>query len=137
MRTPFAALCAIALAATGCHDTVNTVENAQKVGQRNLVADQRVVTDAALNKHVSVFGVNTAMTPGGVLKVQVELINNSSSAQFFTYRFEWFDANGMIVNTLAAPVVAEKIEGRESKFITAVAPSPAVKDFRLKLIAGQ
>jgi hypothetical protein len=31
-------------------------------------------------------------------------------------------------------VVADQIEGRESKFISAVAPTPACKDFRLKLL---
>jgi uncharacterized protein YcfL len=137
MKTKLITLCAAALALAGCHNPMNSVENAQKSGQRNMVADQRVVTDMGLNKAVSVVGVNTAMTPGGVLKVQVELLNRTKSAHPFTYKFEWFDANGMQINNVMTATFSDKIEGGESKFISAVAPNPECKDFRLKLLEAQ
>jgi uncharacterized protein YcfL len=137
MKTKFAALCAVALAMAGCHNPMNTVENAQKSGQRNMIADQRVVTDMGLNKAVSVVGVNTAMTPGGVLKVQVELLNHTRSSHPFTYRFEWFDTNGMQIGDVMSVAVSDKLAGGESKFISAIAPNPACKDFRLKLLEAQ
>jgi uncharacterized protein YcfL len=119
----------------GCTNPMNTVENTQKSGQRQMISDQRVITDMGLNRYVSVVGVNTAMTPGGLLKVQVELFNRERSFHRFSYRFEWFDANGMQVNNvLTDAVVADQIEGGESKFISAIAPNPACKDFRLKLL---
>jgi uncharacterized protein YcfL len=117
----------------GCHNPINSVENAQKEGQRTMVSDQRVVTDTGLNKSVSVVGINTAMTPGGVLKVQAELLNRTKSLHRFSYRFEWFDINGMQLTTVMTTTVPDQIEGGESKFISAVAPTPACKDFRLKL----
>jgi uncharacterized protein YcfL len=134
MKTRLAGLAAIALAVAGCHNSMNTVENAQKEGQRNMIADQRVVTDSGLGKAVSVVGVNTGMTPGGFLKVQVELFNRTRSLHPFSYRFEWFDQNGMQVNQSLSPVVADQIEGGESKFISAIAPTMTCKDFRLKLL---
>jgi len=135
MKTKFAALFTAALTVAGCHTTtVNSVENAQKSGQRYMIPDQRVVTDLSLNRKVSVVGVNTAMTPGNVLKVQVELLNEGSKLQRFVYTFEWFDANGMQINNVTSATIADQIEGRESKFISAVAPTPACTDFRLKLI---
>ncbi len=133
MKTKLAALCAVALALTGCHNPINSVENAQKEGQRNMIADQRVVNDTGLAKAVSVVGVNTAMTPGGVLKVQVELLNRTKSLHPYSYRFEWFDVNGMQINGVMTAVIADVIEGGESKYISAIAPTPACKDFRLKL----
>jgi uncharacterized protein YcfL len=133
MKTKLAALCVVALALGGCHNPINSVENAQKEGQRTMVADQRVVTDTGLNKSVSVVGINTAMTPGGVLKVQAELLNRTKSLHRFSYRFEWFDINGMQLTTVMTTTVPDQIEGGESKFISAVAPTPACKDFRLKL----
>ena len=133
MKTKLAALCAAALALTGCHNPINSVENAQKEGQRNMIADQRVVNDTGLAKAVSVVGVNTAMTPGGVLKVQVELLNRTKSLHPYSYRFEWFDVNGMQINGVMTAVIADVIEGGESKYISAIAPTPACKDFRLKL----
>ena len=65
---------ALLLAVSGCKTSVNSVENAQKTGQRQMVSDQRAVTDKGLANRVSIVGVNSAMTPGGFLKVQIELL---------------------------------------------------------------
>jgi uncharacterized protein YcfL len=134
MNAKLAGLFAIALTLAGCHNPMNSVENAQKSGQRSMVSDQRVVSDMGLNRSVSVVGLNTAMTPGGLLKVQAELLNTTKSFHHFSYQFEWFDQDGMQINNVVSPVVADQIEGRESKFISAIAPTPACKDFRLKLL---
>ena len=125
---------ALMLAVSGCKTSVNSVENAQKTGQRQMVSDQRAVTDKSLAGRVSIVGVNSAMTPGGFLKVQIEVLNMTRSLQRFSYRFEWFDANGMQLTTLAPVEVPDQIQGGESKFISSVAPTPACRDFRVKFI---
>ena len=125
---------ALLLAVSGCKTSVNSVENAQKTGQRQMVSDQRAVTDKSLAGRVSIVGVNSAMTPGGFLKVQIEVLNTTRSLQRFSYRFEWFDANGMQLTTLAPGEVPDQIQGGESKFISSVAPTPACRDFRVKFI---
>jgi len=125
---------ALMLAVSGCKTSVNSVENAQKTGQRQMVSDQRAVTDKSLAGRVSIVGVNSAMTPGGFLKVQIEVLNTTRSLQRFSYRFEWFDANGMQLTTLAPVEVPDQIQGGESKFISSVAPTPACRDFRVKFI---
>ncbi|HEX5400067.1 MAG TPA: YcfL family protein [Verrucomicrobiae bacterium] len=135
MKTKLAALFAISLAVAGCrHTPVNSVENAQKTGQRYMIPDQRVIMDTSLDRSVNVVGVNTANTPGDVLRVQVELLNRTKSLQRFAYTFEWFDSNGMQMNNVLSATIADQIEGGESKFISGRAPNPACKDFRLKLI---
>jgi uncharacterized protein YcfL len=134
MKTKLAALFAAVLAAAGCHTPVNSVENAQKTGQRTMIADQRVIIDQSLNRSVNIVGVNTATTSGGVLRVQVELLNRTKSLQRFAYTFEWFDVNGMQINNVLSATIPDQIEGGEDKFISGVAPTPACKDFRLKLI---
>jgi uncharacterized protein YcfL len=121
------------LGLTGC-TTVNTVENAQKEGQRQMITDARAITDGSLARKVSIVGVNQAMTPGGLLKIQVELLNRTRSLQRFNYRFEWFDANGMQVNNVISAVIPDQIEGKESKMISSIAPSPSCRDFRVKFI---
>ena len=101
---------------------------------RQMVSDARVVTDRSLAQKVSIVGVNQSMTPGGLLKVQLELLNLKHSLKRFSYHFEWFDANGMLIENVVSATVPDQIEGGESKFISAVAPSPACKDFRVKFI---
>ena len=125
---------AVLLAVTGCRTSMNTVENAQKEGQRQMISDQRVVTDNSLAHKVSFVGVNQIMTPGGLIKVQVELLNRKHSLQRFSYQFEWFDANGMKIGNVASPTIPDQIEGGESKFISSVSPTPACKDFRVKFL---
>ena len=129
---PLAGAALIAL--TGCHNSVNSIENAQKEGQRQMISDQRVITDTSLAKKVSFVGINQTMTPGGFLKVQIELLNRKRSLQRFSYQFEWFDAGGMLINNPASPTVPDQIEGGESKFISSQAPTPAARDFRVKFI---
>lgn len=129
-------LAAVLAVVCGC-TTVNSVENANKEGQRNMVSDARVITDTVLNRRVSVVGVNTAMTPGGLLKVQVELQNRTRSLHRFLYRFEWFDANGMQVNNVISAQIPDQIEGGETKMISSIAPTPNCKNFRVKFIAAE
>jgi uncharacterized protein YcfL len=96
--------------------------------------DKRVITDSSLHDKVSIVAVNTAMTPTGLLKVQVELKNRTDSIQRYMYRFEWFDANGMQVKNILSASIPDQIESEEDKFISGIAPSPACKDFRVRFI---
>ena len=114
--------------------TVNTVERATPVGTQQMVADKRVVTDDTLKRKVSIVGVNESTTSGGFLQVQIEVLNQKNSMQDFSYRFEWFDMNGMLVNTPTSVWIPRQIEGQETLSITAVAPITTAKDFRVKFI---
>ena len=127
---------AVGLAALAGCTTTKTVESPAVVDQRIIVADPRVSTDASLNSMVSIMGVKTSMTPGGLLKVQVELQNRTTSLQQFIYRFEWFDANGMEINNVITAPIPDQIEAQEDKFISSVAPNPSCKDFRVKFITA-
>lgn len=117
----------------GC-TTVNTVERAQPITEREMLADKRVLTDAGLNWRVRIVSVNQSSGPGGLLKVQVEVLNTTRSLQNFSYRWEWLDETGTIIDTPTSTAVSSQIEGKESLFLTGMAPKETAKDFRLKLI---
>lgn len=139
MKSKIAMLLFAAATLAGCETSpsVNTVQNEQQVGQRNVIQDRRIITDKSFSHRVAVLAVNTVLTPGDLLKVQVELLNRTGSIQRFNYSFEWFDLNGMeVANTLSA-VIPDQIDPGESKFISAVAPSPVCRDFHLKLLRAQ
>lgn len=128
-----ACLAATVLLPAGC-TTVNTIEPAQPVAQREMLSDKRVVTDASLGRHVKLIGINTATGPGGFLKIQVEVQNTSRSRQSFTYRVEWFDENGMIISQSTRTAIPQTLEGKETASITATAPTDKAKDFRIKFL---
>ena len=135
MKITFAALlAALALLPTGCTTTVNTVEPAQTAGTKQMLADKRVTTDASLNRSVRVVGLNSATGPDGFLKVQVELFNTTRSRHTFTYRVDWFDESGMIITLPTVTAIPRAIEGKDSAFITATAPTDKAKDFRISFI---
>ena len=118
---------------TSC-TTVNTVERATPIGTKQMIADKRVITDDTLKRKVSIVGLNEGMTPGGFLQVQIEVLNQKNSMQAFSYRFEWFDMNGMLVDTPTSVWIPRQIEGQETLTITAVAPTTTAKDFRVKFM---
>lgn len=114
--------------------SVNTVERETPAGTRHVITDKRVITDETLANSVSIIGVNDATTLGGFLQIQVEVLNESHSMQEFSYRIEWFDMNGMAINTPSSVWIPRQIEGKESLSITAVAPTTTAKDFRVKFM---
>ena len=128
------ALLACAVLASGCRTTVNTVENADKVGVRAMVSDKRVVSDRTLENRIALVGINQAQTPAGFLRIQLELYNLKRTVQSFFYTVEWFDAEGMRVETATGGWTEQQILARESLFLTFVAPNPQAKDFVVKLV---
>lgn len=114
--------------------TVNTAERATPVGTKQMIADKRIITDSTLNKKVCIVGLNESTTSGGFLQVQIEVLNRKNSMRDFSYNFEWFDMNGMLVNTPSSVWIPRQIEGRETLTITAIAPTTTAKDFRVKFV---
>lgn len=139
MKTRIVTLCVFCvtglLAVTGCRSTsVNSVEPANKSAQTQMISDQRVLTDQTLNNIVRIVGVNTATGAEGFLKIQVQVENRTRKARAFTYQVEWFDENGMIIESPMRVARPRTIEAREVMSITATAPNDRAKDFRIKFL---
>jgi len=130
---PLIAAVGLVALATGC-TTVNTVGNAQPVAQKQMVNDKRVLTDASLDRKVRIVGVNSAVNDAGFLKIQVEVQNTTRRHQSFTYRVEWFDQNGMLINLPSYTSIPRSVEGKESIFLSATAPTERARDFRIKFL---
>jgi uncharacterized protein YcfL len=132
---PAACLGLAALLTAGCNtQRVNSIEPAQPAGQREMVNDKRVLADQSLYNSVRLLGVNKAETPEGFLRIQVEVQNETRRAKAFTYRVEWFDGQGMMMESASTPAMPRTIESKETLVITAVAPTPTAKDFRIKFL---
>lgn len=73
-------------------------------------------------------------TPGGVLKAEVELTNNTTSIQRALYRFEWFDENGALIESMQSQQMPFAVNPGAVYTLKSVAPSEAAKDFRLQVL---
>lgn len=135
-KIPLMILATVLLAGvTGCNSTkVNSVEPAVKSAPRQMISDERVLSDQTLNNRVRIVGLNVAEGAEGFLKIQVEVENHTRRAQSFTYRVEWFDETGMIIESPIRVAQPRTIEARELMSITATAPTPRAKDFRIKFL---
>lgn len=127
---------AFLLLESGCSSTttVNSVENAQTVAQRKMLAEKCIITDRSLNNAVRVLDINSSTSPAGYLKIQVKVLNRTSSLKRFSYRVEWYDQNGIIINLPTASAIPMAIEGKDIIPLVQVAPTPMAKDFRIKFI---
>lgn len=119
---------------SGCATTVNTVENADKAGYREMVNDKRVVSDRTLANRIAVMGINQTQTSVGFQRIQIELYNQKRTVQSFFYSVEWFDADGMRIETATGGWTEQQLMARESVFLTFTAPMAQAKDFVVKLV---
>jgi uncharacterized protein YcfL len=137
MNRKFLSLIPVCVMLVGC-TTVNTVENADKVGEKQMIADKRVLTDSSLSRRIQVVGLNVdESAPGGLLKVQAEIFNNSRNRQAFNYLWEWFDQAGMVVATPMTTGTTREIEGKDTIHIVGTAPNARARDFKLRLIEAR
>jgi len=131
---PAIAVALIAACLLGCHDnSVNTTQRAEPTFHPTPVADKRIVFDQQLADIATVTGVRQAMVSGDMLKIQVDITNLKTNPTSFNYKFEWYDPQGMIIETPLSTWQSQTIEGRETVSLTGVAPTPTAKDFILKL----
>ena len=133
MKPLLPALLALALVA-GC-EMVNTAERAEPIAQSDPVVLRKVQPDPSLKAQVQIISANQGVVSGDLLKVQVQVRNNIALRKSFNYKWEWYDQNGMVVDTPTTRLwQVMRLQPRESATITGVAPNPRVVDFRLKLV---
>ncbi len=113
--------------------SVATVESAQPVGTPNLVPDKRVMLDLTLRRKIHVVQVNEGVVSGDLKQVQVVLASNMTKPVSINYAIEWFDENGMQVNSSSTAWKSLRFLGMEKKTVSAIAPRPNAVDFVLKL----
>ena len=96
------------------------------------IEDSRVVVDNGMfAAHVRSLGQVCRQTKSGFMEVQVELQNDDTSDFSMLYRFQWLDADGMLIEE-SSPVWRHAFaHGRDRFFLKGVSESVLAKDFRL------
>lgn len=118
----------------GCSSTINTIEPVESKAHPQIIGDKRITTDSAVAEYAYVASVNKQIV-NGLLKIQLKIVNKTNSYRAVNYKFAWFDKNGMQVQTPTSAWQTLALEGRETKYISAVAPTPNANDFTVKFLA--
>lgn len=139
----FASAAMLAGLLCSCMDPVNTAENTEKSMTPNFVPTKRVVIDGYLEGRLEYMTTNKVELPDGLLKIQVTLkstrtglwdwLVKGNHPYKISYRFEWFDKDGMFVNTASSVWLEKEIIPGDTIYISSVAPNQRCKDFMLKL----
>ena len=123
------------LGLVGCSTTAG-VEATGKVswdeqGARTLEKNV-VFNNSGLKSDIQIVDIKSAMA-GDILRVQATLRSKDKDTMPFQYRFEWYDAGGLEINSGAGSWKPLILNGRETKTVQGVAPDPRAKEFKLKI----
>ena len=123
------------LCLAGCSTTAG-VETTGKTtwdeqGARSLEKNV-VFNNSGLKGDIQIVDVKSAMA-GDVMRAQATLRSKDKDTLPFQYRFDWYDAGGLEINSGAGSWKPLILYGRETKTIQGVAPDPRAKEFKLKI----
>lgn len=124
-----------ALALAGCSTTAGVEatgktswdEQGARTLEKNVLFNSR-----ALKGDIQIVDVKSAMA-GDIMRAQATLRSKDRDTLPFQYRFEWYDAGGLEINSGAGSWKPLILNGRETKTIQSVAPDPRAKEFKLKI----
>ena len=130
-----AAVLIAALGLAGCSTTAG-VETTGKMawdeqGARTLEKNV-VFNNSGLKGDIQIVEVKSAMA-GDIMRAQATLRSKDKATLPFQYRFDWYDAGGIEINSGAGSWKPLILYGREAKTVQAVAPDPRAREFKLKI----
>ena len=130
-----AALLLTLLALGGCSTTAGVVatgktswdEQGAKTLEKNVVFN-----NSGLKWDIQIVDIKNTMA-GDLMRVQATLRSKDKDTLTFQYRFDWYDAMGLEINSGAGSWKPLILYGRESKTVQSVAPDLRAKEFKLKI----
>ena len=91
-----------------------------------------VFNNSGLKGDIQIVDVKSAMA-GDIMRAQATLRSKDKDTLPFQYRFEWYDAGGIEINSGAGSWKPLILNGSEAKTVQGVAPDPRAKEFKLKI----
>ncbi len=123
------------LGLVGCSTTAGVVATGKvswdEQGARTLEKNV-LFSDSGLKGDIQIVDVKSAMA-GDIMRAQATLRSKDKDTLPFQYRFEWYDAGGLEINSGAGSWKPLILYGRENKTVQGVAPDPRAKEFKLKI----
>lgn len=130
-----AAIMITSLGLAGCSTTAGVEATGKTAwdeqGARTLEKNV-VFNSSGLKGDIQIVDVKSSMA-GDIMRAQATLLSKDRNTLPFQYRFEWYDAGGMEINSGSGSWKPLILNGRESKTIQSVAPDPRAKEFKLKI----
>jgi len=94
---------------------------------------QTRVNDLLSEIFLSAKEVRMARNSQGLMEVQVDVENNGFRYRSFSYRFDWVDARGMVIESQTSVWKTTNVPDGGSTVIRSIGPSEAATDFKLQV----
>jgi len=95
-------------------------------------AKHLVIHNEPLAKSITITDMKSRFK-GGLLEVNVELSNLSSSDKSIQYRFSWYDGDNFEVEQGSRSWIPVVLHGKSSLNMQAVAPNPSVTTYKVNV----
>lgn len=132
MKPAFVAFLLVMAVAPACTSTNRVATRSEP--SVNAIPVRQDIRDAAGAANLHLVETRLSRTPGGVLKAEVEVSNETRSIQSALYRFEWFDAAGSRIESMQSQQLPISVNPGAVAILRSVAPSEAATDFRLQML---
>ncbi len=126
-------LVAFGFAVSGCGNPVVSAGKTDPNDQSNQPDLKRVEIGGSLARDLQIASVNQATVNGDLLKLQANVRNLKKDARRITYKIEWMDEDGIVINDTSGVWIPLRIRGGETAAIQSVATTPKAKNFRIKM----
>jgi uncharacterized protein YcfL len=117
----------------GCSSTAGVETSGRAAwdeqGARSL---EKNVVFNGLKGDIQIVDVRSSMA-GDIMRAQATMRSKDKDTLPLLYRFDWFDAGGVEINSGAGSWKPLILYGRETKVVQGVAPDPRAKEFKLKI----
>jgi uncharacterized protein YcfL len=131
------AVLALPVAALGLHvlagcGSVNTTTSREGPSPSASPVQTRV-NDLLSEIFLSAKEVRMARNAQGLMEVQVDVENNGFRYRSFSYRFDWVDARGMVIESQTSVWKTTNVPDGGSTVIRSIGPTEAATDFKLQV----
>jgi len=88
-----------------------------------------------VSDRVYITSIKEKVMPDGTLKLAVFAESDTRFDQSIKYRANWFDANGMPIETTVSAYEPRLITGKTAFDFTVVAPGPKAKSYKIDILS--
>jgi uncharacterized protein YcfL len=132
-RLFFVLAAALLVGVSGCTTPVGTVEPHYRRAPSDIVHESVRFNDASLARGIFIEGANQTVVSGNLKRAQVVLASARNRPQNLAYRFEWYDSDGMIIESVTSVWKPLRLLGAERTALSDVAPHARAVDFILQI----
>lgn len=132
-RTSFIIAFTALVLGSGCAHQIGTVESADRQDPAQPIPENVQFADKSMARGLVVEGASAGSASGNLLRAQVMVVSTRRKPQNLSYRFEWYDGEGMIIDSPNSIWKPLRLLGEERVPLSNIAPNPRAVDFVLKL----